>query len=182
MDPLSRLRPQVLSTTLPWPTEIFGGTHALKPIKTVVVNIVETIAALLLDNDVVGKELENFAFEYAQEFNSNNERVYSNVTGANWFKRTERAVREKWGQNVYLLALDINSDKTQGDRLHAESFWPCNASVANLTSEQRHSDKGADIIGYCPVIPYSKEIMQELLTKQFGVKRAWDKMYVLLKR
>jgi len=80
MDPLSRLRPEVLSTTLSWPADIFGNTHALKPIKTVVVNIVETIASLLLDNDVVGNELENFAFEYAQEFNSNNERVYSNVT------------------------------------------------------------------------------------------------------
>ena len=183
MDPLSNLRPEVLTTTIPWPPDIFGNVqNILKPVKTVVVNIVETIATLLLDNDVVDAELENFVFEYTREYNSNNERIYNNVTGAGWFRKTEQAVREKWGQNVYLLAVDINSDKTQGDRLHAQSFWPCNASIANLTSAVRHSDKGADIVGYCPVMPYSKEVMHEYLTINFGVKRSWEKLYVLLKR
>jgi len=183
MGPLNTLRPQIIATSIPWPNEIFGNDHSrLKLVQTVVLNIVETIAALLLNNDLVGYELENFVFEYTKEFNSNNERIYSNVTGANWFKKTQRAVRAKWGPNVYLLALDINSDKTQADRLHAQNFWPCNVSIANLTSAVRHSDKGADIVGYCPVLPYSSERMHELLTKTYGVRRAWKSLYVALKR
>ena len=183
LGPLKTLRPQILATSIPWPTEIFGHDHSrLKIVQTVVLNIVETVAALLINNDLVGSELENFTFEYTKEFNSNNERIYSNVTGANWFKKTQRAVRRKWGENVYLLALDINSDKTQADRLHAQNFWPCNVSIANLTSAVRHSDKGSDIVGYCPVLPYSRERMHELLTQTYDVRRAWKTVYVTLKR
>ena len=43
----------------------------LKIVQTVVLNIVETVAALLINNDLVGSELENFTFEYTKEFNSN---------------------------------------------------------------------------------------------------------------
>ncbi len=43
---------------------IFGHDHSrLKIVQTVVLNIVETVAALLINNDLVGSELENFTFE-----------------------------------------------------------------------------------------------------------------------
>ena len=183
MGPLDSLRPQILTSSLPWPKEIFGNDQTiLHEIRTVVLNIVEVIASLLLDNNIVGNNLEKFVSTYTPQYNSNNERVYSDITGCIWFKKTEAAVRAKWGPHVKLLAVDLNSDKTQADRLHAQNFWPCNVSICNLISAVRHSDKGADIVGYCPSLPYSREVMLELLTKNFGVRRACDKVYVILKR
>jgi len=144
----------------------------------------ETVATMLIDNDVVGEnKIEKIRLSYKREYNSNHERIFNNITGTEWFKLTEAEVRKRWGNHVYLLALDISSDKTQVDRLHANSVWPCYVSIANLTDAVRHTNIGSEIIGYCPLLPYSNEALEKIMIEEYNVLKSHaGDVCVLLKR
>lgn len=172
MEPLQSVRPKVMKTKLTYPVDIFGTNQdSLIPIETVVISVLETVASMLLETDVVGKNLDNFKYKYTRQYNEDNERVYGDVTGAEWFKKTEMSIQEIWGYDVFVLALNLSSDKTQVDRKGDKSIWPCYVTIMNLIGDIRRSKKGSEIVGYCPIIPYSTEKLVQLLTEKYGVVR-----------
>lgn len=183
MEPLQSVRPKVMKTKLPYPVEIFGTNQdSLIPIETVVINLLETVASMLLETDVVGKNLENFTHKFTRQYNEDSERVYGDVTGAEWFKKTELSIQQKYGRDCYLLALNISSDKTQVDRKGDKSIWPCYVTIMNLTADIRRSKRGSEIVGYCPLIPYSTEKLVQLLTQDYGVIRKHIELVRLIRK
>lgn len=175
MKPFDAVRPAISVNYLNYPKQVFGEHQKdLKTIKTVVVDIVHTVAAILLEPEVVGENLRNFRFSHTKEYNSEGQQIYGNVTSANWFRSTEKAVKEKWGEDVCLLALNISTDKTQVDRLRSLSIWPCYVTILNLDGTIRRTHLGSECIGYCPLLPYSAEGMSTLLQEQYGVRTATD--------
>jgi len=183
MKPLDAVRPEIKMNTVRYPVQIFGDDQSqLKPIKTAVVNCVETIAGMLLENDMVGDKLQNFAFTYAKEFNEDRQQIYGNLTSANWFRRTEAAVKAEWGEDVHLLAVNLSTDKTQVDRLRGISIWPCYVTIMNLTGKIRRTHLGSECVGYCPLLPYSQTAMETLLKDLFDVRTDHNNCRKLIER
>jgi hypothetical protein len=53
----------------------------LIPVRCVIVDIIETMAAMLVNDDVVlGRKGQHFHFEYCEEFNEDGEQTFGNVT------------------------------------------------------------------------------------------------------
>ena len=54
MRPLHGLKPRIRAVKLPYPAEIFGTVgKTLHPVRCVIVDIIETMAAMLVNDDVV---------------------------------------------------------------------------------------------------------------------------------
>ena len=172
MRPLDELRPRIRSLNIPYPAEIFGDCNMrLKPIPCVITDILETMAAMLVNSDVVGSDGSKFQLTYQEEYNADGEQTYGNVTSALWFKRAQKAIMRRWGPNVYLLAFLISCDKTHVDRVGGISVWPCYITILNLDSSVRRTAKGSDIIGYVPLLPYSDSQLKRILKLHCGVHR-----------
>lgn len=172
MEPVYHLKPGIVVKEIHYPTEIFGNFEEqtiLRPIRTAACSILKTVASMLLDPRIVGNNGENYIECYAKQYNFSNERVYGNVTSANCFKKTEAAVRMKYGDDVYVLALSIGTDKTYPDRLNCNAIWPCNVTILNLVSSVLHSRKSSEIIGQCAILPYSDHQIEKIL-EMYDVK------------
>ena len=171
MKPFDAVRPEIKVNQIKYPIQIFGEDQSrLKTIKTAIVDIVETVAGMLLETEMVGDKLQNFAFSYTKEVNDNGQQIYGNLTGAKWFQRTERAVKAAWGDDVHLLALNISTDKTQVDRLKGLSIWPCYVTIMNLDGKVRRTLLGSECIGYCPLLPYSHTAMETMLKDLYNIR------------
>ena len=172
MRPLHDLKPRIRAVRLPYPAEIFGTFgKTLKPVPCVIVDIIETMAAMLVNDDVVGRRGEYFHHEFAREYNEAGEQTFGNVTSAGWFKKTEEAIRDQWGHDVYLLAFAIACDKTAVDGVGGISVWPCYLTIMNVDSSVRRREIASDIVGYVPVIPYTDSQLEQILREECGVKR-----------
>jgi hypothetical protein len=60
------------------PVDLFGEEHDLPSIPSVHLNLLSVIAQKLLDNSVVGDNLENFAFNSVVQTSSFGERIINN--------------------------------------------------------------------------------------------------------
>ena len=81
MKPFDAVRPEIKVNKAKYPVQIFGADQScLKPIKTAVVDIIQTVAAMLLETETVGDKLQNFAFSYTKEVNDDGQQIYGNVT------------------------------------------------------------------------------------------------------
>ena len=115
MEPLDAIRAKMWNISITYPVAIFGHDQkSLIPIQTVVIDILETVAGMLLELDVVGTEGNaNYVHQYTREYNSDGERVYGNVTGCQWFKNTEKAINADTGRkaiaNAKLIIRIINT-------------------------------------------------------------------------
>ena len=175
MSPLDAIRPRIVNQTIRYPHQLYGHNQStLKPLNAVVIDIMETVASMIQDPQVVGSNLENYIFEYTPEFNAEGERTFGNVTSAFWFKKTLANIRSKWGNDVNILVLNLSTDKTQVDRLQGQTVWPCYITIMNLIGKIRRTSKGSELIGYCPIVPYSKRKLKEKLQEQYGVLRDSD--------
>jgi len=76
------------------------------------VNPVETLAALLLRNDVVGDSCCNFQWDYSRDVNENDVPLVSDFTSGEWFRLTEINVRQGYGSDVKVLSVVLTTDKT----------------------------------------------------------------------
>ena len=182
MRPLHDLKPRIRALRLPYPKELFGTFgKTLTPVRCVIVDIIETMAAMLVNDDVVGRRGQHFHFEYCREFNEDGEQTFGNVTSAEWFKRTQEAIRERWGSDVYLLAFSISCDKTAVDRVGGISVWPCYLTIMNVDSSVRHREIASDIVGYVPVLPYTDSQLAAILREHCGVRRDLDEVIKIVK-
>jgi Plavaka transposase len=183
MEPMDAIRAKISHCTMKYPVQIFGDDQSrLIPISTVVIDILETVASMLLDTNVVGDDKNGkFVFKYTKEYNSDKERILGNATGSHWFKKTEREIKNKWGDDVYLLALNISSDKTEVSRLQ-KSLWPCYVTVMNLDGSVRRTNMGSEIVGYCPFLPYSTEAMCKILEDKYAIQYGHRELTKLIRR
>ena len=182
MRPLHGLKPRIRAVKLPYPAEIFGTVgKTLHPVRCVIVDIIETMAAMLVNDDVVGRRGEHFHHEFAREYNEDEEQTFCNVTSAGWFKKTEEAIRERWGHDVYLLAFTIACDKTAVDRVGGISVWPCYLTIMNVDSSVRRREIASDIVGYVPVLAYTDSQLEQILKDKCGVLRNFVEVIKLVK-
>lgn len=84
------------------------------------VDILDTIASLLLRNDVVGKVSDsgqwewNFRWEWEEKLNSNGEVTIGDCNTSDSFRLAEDEVRRMYPHlEVYLLYIIMSTDKTQ---------------------------------------------------------------------
>jgi len=104
LDPTSDLAASVTLRSIPFPESIFGNrAQQLKPAKTTVLSTLEVTASMLVNRDTVGDSTENFHFEYRPQFNENGTRVFSDPSSGEWFRRTEIAVKNEYGDDVFVL-------------------------------------------------------------------------------
>ena len=182
MQPLNSLRPTIRAVSLPFPMDLFGvHGKTLKKVTCIIVDLVETIATMLVNTDVVGRNGVKFKLSYSSECNDNGEKTFGNVTSALWFKKTEKTIRRQWGHQVNLLAFAIACDKTHVDRVGGISVWPCYITLLNLDTSVRRTARGSDIIGYLPILPYSDTQLSYILKNSCGVKRKLDEAVKMTK-
>jgi len=73
-----------------------------------------------------------------------------------WFRRTELEVINQYGDCVYLIAINISCDKTHVTRQGNIKVWPAYVTITNCTTKVITSIKGSRLVGYCPLLPYSR--------------------------
>lgn len=165
LEPIKHVKARIVSKEFEFPKELMGvNASSLKPAKAIVIDVIETVAAMLISKDVVGTNGEFFNYTYEEERNMNGTRVYSNTTSAEWFRLHEIAIKEEYGEDVVLVALVLSTDKTALTRVGGIKVWPCYLTIGNLTSGQMRSPKGSELVGYCPLMPYTDNQMMQILT------------------
>jgi len=107
---------------VPLPYEMFPGIDVsqYKHAKALLVNPVETIAALLLRNDVVGDDCSNFKWDYCRQHNENGEELIGDHTSSEFFRKAEEAVRLAHGDGVSVLSIIVSTDKTDEGDAHIQ--------------------------------------------------------------
>ena len=94
---------------IPLPSSMFpiSDVSKLKKAKGVLIDPIESISALLIRNEVVGRKLKNFHFNYRESAH------ISDASTAMFWKEAEVQCHSKYGPNVYLLPLIFSADKTE---------------------------------------------------------------------
>ena len=54
------------------------------------------------------------------------------------------------------------------------TLWPVVGTLMNVDMSVRRSEKGVELIGYCPKLPYSRVAMKKILQEEYGVIREID--------
>lgn len=76
------------------------------------VNPVETLAALLVRNDVVGEGCCNFRWDFHRDRNEEGVAVVSDLTSSEWFRLSQLDLRQRHGPDVKILSVILSTDKT----------------------------------------------------------------------
>jgi hypothetical protein len=140
---------------------MFGNNSEMKKARAVVRDPLKTIASMLIRNEVVGENLENFNFEYKK---SNS---ISSVNTGNFFKLAQKNIRLKWGENVNVLPIIVSSDKTDLTKCGKRTIWPIYVTCGNFSTELMTSEIGSQLSGFCPYLPYNDEELKKMLFENF---------------
>ena len=136
---------------------MFGTNTEFKKARAVVRDPIKTLSAMLIRNDLVGKKLENFNFEYKKSSS------ISTVNSSNFFKNAQKYVRLKWGESVNVLPILVSSDKTELTKCGKRTIWPIYVTCGNFSTEIMTSEKGSQLSGFCPYLPYNDEELKRML-------------------
>lgn len=109
---------------------------------------------MLIDTKLVGERLENFAFEFEMTFDSNGNRVFSNVNTGEFFRKAEINVRLKW-PTCNVLLFRLHTDKSHVDRTGAIKLWPCYLSIGNFNTKILSCPSSLSLVGYVPMLEIS---------------------------
>lgn len=109
---LSRMLPK-LHAEIPLPPDMFPnenvGKH--KCASGMYTDIVAAVASMMIDSRVVGGRGQHVRLDY-----SDSSKV-KNVNNTEFFRKTEIAIKARWGYRVKVLIIIISSDKTEMTRL-----------------------------------------------------------------
>ena len=122
-----------------------------------------TVGDLLIDDNVVGKDLENIDLDFRLEVTEEGDRIYSDFGTADLFKDISASVKASHGADVVPLCLGLNMDKTHLSRLSDINAWPCNGVIMNLKTSVLSTRKGSRLIGYCPILNLSDRSLAPFL-------------------
>ena len=109
--------------------------------------------SLLINEELTGPELENFCFDGEEIIDENGFRVFKDMNSGTEFLKTEEAIKVQYGEDTYLLALIIWSDKTHVVRSGQIKLWPVYLAVGNFTRDILKLDAAKQLVGYCPELP-----------------------------
>lgn len=134
IEPLHSLKPEVLKFSFDLPIEMFGPNPPtdLKPAAGIVVNVLDVIAAMLIDVDVVGNSLEHISLTYHEFNDAEGNLVYSTCTTSEFYRQAEIEVKRQYGEDVVLLVVNFCSDKTHVDRTGGTKVWPMYCTLGNV--------------------------------------------------
>ena len=121
------------------------------------------IGDLLIDDNVVGKDLENIDLEFRLQLNEEGHRIFSDFGTANLFQEICASVKASDGAEVVPLCLGLNMDKTHMSRLSDINAWPCNGVIMNLKTSVLSTRKGSRLLGYCPILNMSERSLAPFL-------------------
>ena len=107
---------------------------------------------MLVDKILVGKNLENFSFRSETIYNAEGVRMFGNVNSGEFFRKTEKEIHKKWGDEVNALLIRIYMDKSYVDRSGAIKIWPCYMGIGNFTTEVNASINALYFVGFCPMM------------------------------
>lgn len=180
------------------PQEMFNtDVTKLKFGSGVYMDILDTIAGLLLRNDVVGTTNENgqwdsnFKYEWEDRRNDTGEVVRGNCNTSESFRLCQEEVRRLYPHlEVYPLYVVVSMDKTEMGKfcktcsfllrtcvfltssyifvLSAKrSLIPLYVTLGNLTVQCMNGQYGSPLTGCCPQVPYSGRELEKLL-EEYG--------------
>lgn len=119
---------------------------------------------MLINNDIVGEELQNFKFTYEAGLDTDRGyRVYGNVNSGDFFRNAQEDIRRRYGENVYALLIFLSSDKTHADRSGNEKFWPVLVTLGNFTTSILSAPICQELVGYCPLLPLNDSRLKKHL-------------------
>ena len=109
---LSRVLPK-LHAEIHLPPEMFPNENVRdhKAASGTYTDLVAAVASMMIDPKVVGRKGEHVLLEYVES------ETIRNVNNTEFFRKTETAVRARWGKGVKVLVIIISSDKTLVTRL-----------------------------------------------------------------
>lgn len=109
---LSRVLPK-LHAEIRLPPEMFPNESVRdhKCASGTYTDIVAAVASMMIDSRVVGRRGRHVRLDYSES------REVRNVNNTEFFRKTEIAVRARWGHWVKVLIVIISSDKTEMTRL-----------------------------------------------------------------
>ena len=137
---------QLEKAAIKLPKETFGTNTEFKKARAVVRDHINTLSAMLIRKYFVGKNLENFNFEYKKSSS------ISTVNSSNFFLNAQKYVRLKWGESVNVLPILVSSDKTELTKCGKRTIWPIYVTCGKFSTEIMTSEKGSQLSGFCPYI------------------------------
>ena len=154
-----------LTVTKHWiepPRFLFGeGGGELKGSPFVHYNVMEVIAHLLLDKDVVGETAEHFAVDFEMPM-SDGDRVIRDFHTAEYFRLGSNWVRDNIGEHVKFLPIIISTDKTVVGEGTTKTSFPCYISIGNLKIKAMCKDLSTGMLVICQIVN-STSVMHSVL-------------------
>jgi len=96
LDPIKDLKARITTKSIPFPVELMGPIAGrLKPAKTIILNILDVIASMLVDKDIVGERRENFHETFSYRYNENGTRVFSDPSTGMYILRPKMFINLK---------------------------------------------------------------------------------------
>ena len=96
------------------------------------------IAELMQEQELL-KYQDGIATQYEEKMDSDGDRIYSELYTANWWKKTERELRDRCGEDSYLLPIILYLDATQLDVTGKNSAKPVCVTLGNFSGKIRVS-------------------------------------------
>jgi len=122
------------------------------------------VGDLLIDDAVVGRDLQNIDLHFRYDENDKGERVFSDFGTGDLYREIDEYVTGVAGEEVVSLCLSLNMDKTHVSRLSDVQSWPCNVAIMNCKSTVLCTRKGSGLVGYCPILGMSERSLAPYLT------------------
>jgi hypothetical protein len=144
------------------PVKLFGKDSKLNKCPCVFKDPLQCIARHLGDNSVVGDAGQFFKENYTPN-GKGSKRVLGECYEAEYFKKSEKQLREKHGAHMHVLAIFISSDKTVLTRGGTVNATPIYYSIGNLDMKVINSDLGTDLLGYMPSVSDTKAVIKNAL-------------------
>jgi hypothetical protein len=190
LEPLFDVKPYTRTVYFPLPRMLFGdglGDYERRmnaPLlggEGTISDLFQVIASMLLEQELMGENLENYSFKYTPLIDDRGQQMYSGVTSGRIYREAEKEVKRKWGEETCLMIVNLNSDKTHVTRTGTVVLCPANITIANLKLAIIRSPNGNDIVGYCPLSPYTP-IEIETILRESGNRAAFDEQHKMIKR
>jgi Plavaka transposase len=189
LEPLYQVKPLTRSYYFPLPRGMFGDSLStyeqrmnapLLGAQGTVTDLFQVVASMLLEQDLVGKDLEDYNFTYTPLIDGNGDQMYGGITSARNFREAEKEVKRKWGQDTCLLVVNFSSDKTHVTRCGTVVLCPVYATIANFSVDNIRRPSGNDIVGYCPLSPYTQVELDTIL-RESGNRADFDTQHKMIK-
>ena len=147
------------------PPEMYGSDangDPLRPYYGVSVDILEEISFSLLNVDNVQ---ENFAFRYEEMKNCTGNRITGPFHTAERFKRLDKYVKKRHGEDAVPLCVVLYSDPTKLNPVMSRLAHPVYMYILNILGHQCKTI----FIGYIPHGVHNSDVLDYLLTENKGI-------------